>query len=74
LPTHIATVQTLLPPYVRLFLMISNLGALFAKIRSAKNRQYKNGVSGDEDLGMPTNVGIGEGQPDKDRIEIELVK
>jgi hypothetical protein len=74
LQTHIATVQTLLPPHVHLFLMVSGLGALFAKMRSAKNKQYKNGVLGDDDVPAPTNVGIGEGQPDKDRIEIQLVK
>lgn len=78
LPTHIATVQTLLPPHVHLFLMVSGLGALFAKMRSAKNRQYKNGVTGHDDAGAAqgaaAGVGIGENQPDKDAIEIELVK
>lgn len=55
--------------------MISGLGLLFTKMRSAKNKQYKNSVAGDEDASAaPSNVGIGERQPDKDRIEIELVK
>jgi len=75
LESHIATVQTLLPPHVHLFLMVSGLGALFAKMRSAKNKQYKDGVLGDSDSpAAPANIGIGGGQPDKDTVEVELVK
>ncbi|GAA6044134.1 hypothetical protein JCM8097_004728 [Rhodosporidiobolus ruineniae] len=81
LSTHIATLQSRLPPHVNLFVLLFGLPSLFRDLERERQEKYRNEIraEGDGGGGGPAvkkvkRAGIGENQPSKDELELELMR
>ncbi|GAA5821202.1 hypothetical protein JCM11251_004511 [Rhodosporidiobolus azoricus] len=75
LSSHIASIQSRLPPHVNLFILLYGLNTLFRDLERARQEAYRNSVREDGGAGARTKLpGIGEGQPSKDDLELELMR
>ncbi|GAA5858470.1 hypothetical protein JCM8547_007321 [Rhodosporidiobolus lusitaniae] len=84
LSTHIASIQSHLPPHVNLFILLYGLNTLFrdlervrrenyrAQVRAANGEDEPAGGGGGGKKGKP--AGIGENQPSVAELELELMR
>ncbi|CDR38351.1 hypothetical protein NBRC10512_004035 [Rhodotorula toruloides] len=80
LSTHISTIQSRLPPHVNLFIMLFGLNTLYRDMERARQEAYRNSIRAGQAEGAdaPTKgvkpAGIGEDQPSRDDLELELMR
>jgi hypothetical protein len=80
LSSHIASIQSRIPSHVNLFILLYGLPSLFRELERAKQEAYRNSVraaAGEDEAGRTAKgklPGIGENQPSKDDLELELMR
>ncbi|GAA5924261.1 hypothetical protein JCM10213_004534 [Rhodosporidiobolus nylandii] len=82
LSTHIASIQSRLPPHVNLFILLYGLPSLFRDMERARQEAYRiqvRAASGDEAGAAAAQAkakpaGIGQRQPSKDDLELEIMR
>lgn len=79
LSAHIASLQSALPPHSNLFILLYGLVSLFRDLERVRQEAYRNsiragGADGAEAAKAAKPAGIGERQPSKDELELELMR
>ncbi|GJN87246.1 hypothetical protein Rhopal_000191-T1 [Rhodotorula paludigena] len=79
LSAHIASLQSALPPHSNLFILLYGLASLFRDLERARQEAYRNSIragggDGAEAAKAAKPAGIGERQPSKDELELELMR
>ncbi|GAA6000387.1 hypothetical protein JCM10207_007991 [Rhodosporidiobolus poonsookiae] len=79
LSTHIRTLQSRLPPHVNLFLLLYGMADLARDLERARQEAYRASIRAAEGeamggKGRKKAAGIGENQPSKDELEMELMR
>lgn len=80
LSSHISTIQSRLPPHVNLFIMLYGVNTLYRDMERARQEAYRNSIrAGNADGADPPPkgvkpAGIGENQPSRDELELELMR
>ncbi|GAA5891312.1 hypothetical protein JCM6882_004653 [Rhodosporidiobolus microsporus] len=78
LSAHISSLQSRLPPHVNLFVLLYGLNTLFRDLERARQEAYRNSLRDEGAAGAGARAvkppGIGENQPGKDELELELMR
>ncbi|GAA6063727.1 hypothetical protein JCM10212_001628 [Sporobolomyces blumeae] len=78
LESHIQTIQSSLPPHVNLFVLLFGLNTLFRDVERVVQAEYRARVRAEAGEtaggGKVKPAGIGEGQPDRDQIELAIMR
>ncbi|GAA5952985.1 hypothetical protein JCM21900_001537 [Sporobolomyces salmonicolor] len=80
LQSHIASLQAQLPTHTNLFILLFGLNSLFRDMERARQAEYRvqvRAATGDGEAVQAAKVkppGIGETQPSKDELELELMR
>ncbi|GAA5936921.1 hypothetical protein JCM1841_001407 [Sporobolomyces salmonicolor] len=80
LQSHIASLQAQLPTHINLFILLFGLNSLFRDMERARQAEYRvqvRAATGDGETVQAAKVkppGIGETQPSKDELELELMR
>ncbi|GAA5932463.1 uncharacterized protein JCM15063_001232 [Sporobolomyces koalae] len=77
LTTHIANIQSQMPQHVNLFVLVFGVNALFRDLERVRQAEYRAGlrVQAGETPGPAIKpAGIGPGQPNRDEIELALMR
>ncbi|GAA5858327.1 hypothetical protein JCM1840_001150 [Sporobolomyces johnsonii] len=80
LQSHIASLQSQLPAHINLFILLFGLNSLFRDMERARQAEYRVQVRAATAEGEAVQAGkvkppgIGENQPSKDELELELMR
>ncbi|BGP23283.1 hypothetical protein JCM10295v2_002177 [Rhodotorula toruloides] len=80
LSPHISSIQSRLPPHVNLFIMVFGLNTLYRDMERARQEAYRNSVRAGNADGEDAPAkgvkpaGIGQNQPSRDELEVELMR
>lgn len=75
---HLRTIKSSIPPLVSLYIIIHGLEAIFSALKNNANAEHAHQVrlatNGEDEGYKEKKVGIGEDQPGRNEIELELLR